>query len=109
MARMTDTAERAVAVTDDCWSRAQAQDGYAALSNKLALKYGPPTSAQLADGAKPTPEERQILSDLYRDWIAPCRKAMIDGAVAILPALHRTCCAMPSARTPSLQPLSRAG
>ena len=36
------------------------------------------------------PDERQILSDLYRDWITPCRKAMIDGAVAILPPLHHT-------------------
>ena len=49
MTRMRDTAERAVAVADDCWSRAQAQDGYAALSSKLTLKYDvPPTSAQLA-------------------------------------------------------------
>jgi hypothetical protein len=90
MTRMTDTAKRAVAVADDCWSRAQAQDGYVALGSKLTLKYGPPTAAQLADGAKPTPDERQTLSDLYRDWITPCRKAMIDGAVAVLPPLHRT-------------------
>lgn len=90
MTRMTDTAKRAVAVTDDCWSRAQGQDGYAALGSKLTLKYAPPTAAQLADGGKPTPDERQTLSDLYRDWVTPCRKAMIDGAVAALPALHHT-------------------
>ncbi|HZB52351.1 MAG TPA: hypothetical protein VE527_01920, partial [Reyranella sp.] len=66
MTRMTDTAKRAVAVADECWSRAHAQDGYAALGSKLALKYGPPTSAQLSDGGKPTPDERQILNDLYR-------------------------------------------
>jgi hypothetical protein len=90
MTRMADTVKRAVAVADDCWSRAQAQDGYAALSSKLPLKNGPPTAAQLADGGKPTPDERQTLSDLYRDWITPCRKAMIDGAVATLPPLHRT-------------------
>ena len=90
MTRMTDTAKRAVAVADDCWSRAHAQDGYVALGSKLALKYGPPTAAQLADGSNPTPDERQILSELYRDWITPCRKAMIDGAVATLPPLHRT-------------------
>jgi hypothetical protein len=90
MTRMTDTVKRAVAVADDCWSRAQAQDGYVALGSKLPLKYGPPTAAQLADGGKPTPDERQILSDLYRDWITPCRRAMIDGAVATLPPLHHT-------------------
>ena len=90
MTRMTDTAKRAGAVADDCWSRAQAQDGYAALGSKLTLKYGPPTLAQLTDAGKPTPDERQTLSDLHRDWMTPCRKAMIDGAVAILPALHRT-------------------
>jgi hypothetical protein len=90
MTRMTDTAKRAVAVADDCWSRAQAQDGYVALGSKLTLKYAPPTAAQLADGGMPTPDERQTLSDLYRDWVTPCRKAMIDGAVAALPALHHT-------------------
>ena len=88
MTRMTDTVKRAVAVADDCWSRAQAQDGYVALGSKLPLKYGPPTAAQLADGGKPTPDERQTLNDLYRDWITPCRKTMIDGAVATLPPLH---------------------
>lgn len=88
MTRMADTARRAVAVTNDCWSRVQAQDGYVALGSKLTLKYVPPTAAQLADGGKPTPEERQTLSALYRDWVAPCRKAMIDGAVAALPAWH---------------------
>jgi hypothetical protein len=88
MTRMTDTAKLAVAVADDCWSRAQAQDGYVALASKLTLKYGPPTATQLADGGKPMPDERQTLSDLYRDWITPCRKAVIDGAVAALPPLH---------------------
>ena len=90
MTRMADTAKRAVAVTDDCWAQAQAQDGYAALGSKLTLKYGPPTATQLADGGKPTPDERQILRELYRDWVTPCRKAMIDGAVAALPPLHHT-------------------
>lgn len=64
MTRMTDTAKHAVAVADDCWSGAQAQDGYVALGSKLALKNDPPTVAQLADGGKPTPDERQTLSDL---------------------------------------------
>lgn len=91
MARMRDTSERAGAATDSCWSRARAQDGYAALSNRLTLKHGvPPTLAQRTDGSKPTPEERQTLSDLHRDWLTPCRKAQIDGSVAILPALQRT-------------------
>ncbi|HKH69055.1 MAG TPA: hypothetical protein VKA75_16945, partial [Reyranella sp.] len=45
MTRMADTAKRAVAIADDCWSRAHAQDGYAALGSKLALKFGPPTAA----------------------------------------------------------------
>jgi len=30
MTRMTDTVKRAVVVADNCWSRAQAQDGYVA-------------------------------------------------------------------------------
>ncbi|MPZ35570.1 MAG: hypothetical protein GEV13_32185 [Rhodospirillales bacterium] len=50
----------------------------------------PPTLVQRTDGSKPTPEERQTLSDLHRDWLTPCRKAQIDGSVAILPALQRT-------------------
>jgi len=90
MGRMRDTSERAIAVTGSCWSRARAQDSYAALSNRLALKYEvPPTLAQRSDTTKPTAEDRQALSDLHRDWLTPCRKAMIDGSVAILPALHR--------------------
>jgi type II secretory pathway pseudopilin PulG len=97
MTRMADTVKRAVAVADDCWSRAQAQDGYVALGSRLPMKCGPPTTAQLADGAKPTPDERQTLNDLYRDWITPCRKAMIDGAVATLPPCITRRCAMPSA------------
>lgn len=89
MTRMRDTSERAVAVTGSCWSQARAQDSYAALSNRLAVKYEvPPTLAQRSDTSKPTVEDRQTLSDLHRDWLAPCRKAMIDGSVAILPALH---------------------
>ena len=51
MTRMADTVKRAVAVADDCWSRAQAQDGYVALGSRLPMKYGPTTTAQLADGA----------------------------------------------------------
>ena len=90
MARMQDTSERAIAVTGSCWSRARAQDSYATLSNRLALKYEvPPTLAQRSDTSKPTAEDRQMLSDLHRDWLMPCRKAMSDGAVAILPAVHR--------------------
>jgi len=91
MARMKDTSERAGSIVDSCWSRARAQDAYVALSNKLSLKYSvPPTLAQRADTGKPTPEERQMLSDLHRDWLTPCRKAGIDGSVATLPAMHRT-------------------
>lgn len=88
---MRDTSERAIAATGSCWSRARAQDGYAALSNRLTLKYDvPPTLAQRSDTGKPTAEDRQMLSDLHRDWLTPCRKATIDGSVAILPALRRT-------------------
>jgi hypothetical protein len=91
MARMKDTSERAGAVTGSCWSRARAQDSYIALSNRLALKYSlPPSLAQRSDTGKPTPEERQMLSDLHRDWLTPCRKAGIDGTVAMLPASYRT-------------------
>lgn len=91
IARMRDTTERASAATDSCWSRAQAQAGYAALSTRLSLRRNQsPTLAQRADTGKPTPEDRRALSDLHRDWLMPCRKAMIDGAVAILPALQRT-------------------
>jgi len=93
MTRMKDTSERSIAASGSCWSRARAraQDGYAALSNKLTLKYDvPPTLTQRSDTTRPTPEDRQILSDLHRDWLTPCRKAMIDGSVTILPALHRT-------------------
>jgi hypothetical protein len=91
MARMRDTSERAGAVTDSCWARARAQDAYVALSKKLALKFSvAPSLVQRSDTAKPTPEERQMLSDLHRDWLAPCRKAANDGSVAMLPALHRT-------------------
>lgn len=87
--RIKDTCERAGAVTDSCWSRARAQDGYVALSNRLALRYGvPPTLAQRSDTGKPTPDERQMLSDLHRDWLTSCRKAAIDGSVAMLPASH---------------------
>jgi len=90
LTRMRDTSERAIAVTGGCWSQARAQDSYAALSSRLALKYDvPPTLAQRSDTSKPTAEDRQTLSDLHRDWLAPCRKAMIDGSVAILPTLHR--------------------
>jgi len=90
MTRIKDTAHRASAVTDNCWTRAQAQDGYVALSNRLALRYGmPPTLAQRSDTAKPTPEERRMLSDLHRDWLTPCRKAVIDGAIAMVSASHR--------------------
>jgi hypothetical protein len=90
MTRMRDTSERAIAVTGSCWSRARAQDSYTALSSRLALKYEvPPTLAQRSDTGKPTAEDRQTLSDFHRDWLTPCRKAMIDGSVAILPALHR--------------------
>lgn len=91
MARMKETSERASAITDNCWSRARAQDNYVALSNKLALQYSvQPSLTQRSDNGKPTPEERQMLSDLHRDWLAPCRKAANDGSVAMLPALHRT-------------------
>jgi hypothetical protein len=91
IARMRDTSEHAGAATESCWSRARAQEGYAVLSNKLTLRYNvPPTLAQRTDTTKPTPEDRQILSDLHRDWLTPCRRATIDGSVAILPALHRT-------------------
>jgi hypothetical protein len=91
MARMRDTAERAGTVTDSCWSRMQAQDGYADLSAKLALKiHVPPTSAQRTDASRPTAEERHALSALHRDWLTRCRTAMIDGLVAALPALQRS-------------------
>jgi hypothetical protein len=91
VARMRDTTERASVVTDSCWSRARAQDGYSTLNSRLSLRYNePPTLAQRTDASKATPEDRRALSDLHRDWLAPCRKAMIDGAVAILPALQRT-------------------
>jgi hypothetical protein len=88
--RIKDTSQRARAVTDSCWSRAWAQDGFVALSNRLAMKYSvPPTLAQRSDAGKPTPEERQVLSDLHRDWLTRCRKAAIHGAVAMLAASHR--------------------
>ncbi len=88
---MRETTERASVATDSCWSRAQAQEGYAALSSRLSLRYSqPPTLAQRIDASKATPEDRRALSDLHRDWLTPCRKAMIDGAVAVLPALQRT-------------------
>jgi hypothetical protein len=91
MTRMRDTTERAGAVTESCWSRMQAQDGYAELSARLALKiHVPPTLAQRADASRPTAEERRALSALHRDWLTPCRTAMIDGLVAALPALHRS-------------------
>jgi hypothetical protein len=35
MTRIKDTAKRTEAATDDCYARAQAQDGYAALSSKM--------------------------------------------------------------------------
>lgn len=91
LTRMKDTAKRAVAATDDCYSRAQAQDGYAALSSKVILQYGVvATSAQRTDISKPTPEERQSLNDLHRAWLTPCRKAMIDGSLAAMPAWRGT-------------------
>jgi hypothetical protein len=90
MTRIKDTAGRTGAVVSDCWSRVRGQDGYVALSNRLALRYGvPPTLAQRSDTAKPTPEERQVLSDLHRDWLTPCRKAVVDGAIAMVSASHR--------------------
>jgi hypothetical protein len=90
MTRIKDTAGRTGAVADGCWSQARAQDGYVALSHRLALRYSvPPTLAQRSDTAKPTPEERQMLSDLHRDWLTPCRKAVIDGAVAMVSASYR--------------------
>lgn len=91
LTRMRDTSERANVAAGSCWSQARAQDGYAALSNRLTLKFDvPPTLTQRGDASKPTPEDRQMLSDLHRDWLTPCRKALIDGSVAILPALRRT-------------------
>jgi hypothetical protein len=91
MTRMNDTSERAIAATDGCWSKAEAQDAFAALRTKVTLKFSvQPTLVQRADTGKPTAEERQTLSDLHRDWLMPCRNVMIDGSVAILPALHRT-------------------
>ena len=90
MTRIKDTAGRAGAAADSCWSQARAQDGYVALSNRLAMRYSvPPTLAQRSDTAKPTPEERQMLSNLHRDWLTPCRKAVIDGAIAMVSASHR--------------------
>ena len=90
MTRIKDTAGRAGAVVDNCWSRARAQDGYVALSNRLAFGYSvQPTLAQRSDTAKPTPEERRMLSDLHRDWLTPCRKAVIDGAIAMVSTSHR--------------------
>jgi hypothetical protein len=89
MARMRDTSERVGSVVDNCWSRAQAQDAYAALSNKVILKSSvSPTLVQRIDASKPTADERRILGDFHRDWLTPCRTAVIEGSVAILPALR---------------------
>ena len=88
--RIKDVGERASAAADSCWSRARVQDGFVALSSRLALGDSvPPTLAQRSDTGKPTPEERQMLSDLHRDWLRPCRKAVMDGAVAMVAASHR--------------------
>lgn len=86
---MRDTTHRTMVAADSCWSRAEAQHGYAALSARLTMKTNmPPTPAQRADSGKPTADERDALGVFHRDWVTPCRTAMIHGLVAALPALQ---------------------